>query len=97
MNIDKILEDMRITFKDRNERYSENWRSMGPIMTALYPEGIILRTEEDFVKFSLFEWALGKFVRFARTGHQHQDSLLDAAVYLCILNAYLDENKPEED
>lgn len=90
INMEAVLEEMRATFGERNEKYSENWRAMGPVMSAIFPDGITLRTNDDFIKFALFEWAIGKLVRFGRTGMTHKDGVLDAAVYCAILKGYLD-------
>jgi len=82
---------MEAIYAERNERYKENWREFGPVMDAIFPKGVTLRGPDDFIKFSLFEWALGKLIRFARTDFTHEDSILDAAVYLTILLMYLRE------
>jgi hypothetical protein len=86
---DKILEDMANTYKDRNKTYGESFMSMGPVMAALFPNGITLKTKEDFVTFHLLDWMVGKLNRFVNTGMTHIDSIHDLAVYAAMIEMVL--------
>lgn len=89
MNGGDILADMAETYRERGKLYKDNYLRMGPVMTALFPEGVVLRSEQDFIKWHLLDWAVGKITRFASTGMTHIDSIHDAAVYLAMLEAEL--------
>lgn len=84
-----ILSAMADTFRDRNATYGDNFKKMGPAMIALFPNGVKLETEEDFIRFHLLDWIVGKLTRFASTGCNHIDSIHDIAVYAAILESCL--------
>lgn len=82
-----LMEELAERFRERNGKYKDNWRNLGDVMVALYPEGITLRTADDFVKFHLLEWTLGKVTRFVNS--DDGDSIEDAAVYAAMIGSYL--------
>lgn len=96
LHTDKVLEAMAATFRQRNSEYGDNYLTLGAVMAALFPEGVTLKTEEDFIKYHFFDWAIGKFTRFTRTGMQHMDSLHDCAVYLAMMEDYLTQIKERD-
>jgi hypothetical protein len=83
-----MLEDMLITFKERNTTYNDNYLIVGQVMAALYPDGITLKTPEDFIRYHFVDWMVGKLSRWVRTGMTHDDSIKDAAVYATMLAAW---------
>lgn len=89
LRADITLEQMAKTFRERNETYKENWITVGKVMEAMFPEGLTLRTEDDFVRFHFFDWVVGKLTRFVATDMKHTDSVHDAAVYLAMLESHL--------
>jgi hypothetical protein len=89
LKVPAILRAQIATFTERNRAYGDNWEALGALAT-LFPNGVKLRSPEDFIAWHLFEWAFGKLTRFARTGMTHKDSLHDAAVYLTLLEAYME-------
>jgi hypothetical protein len=82
-----VLETMASTFRVRNKKYGDNWKNVGAVMAALYPEGVTLRTAEDHVQFHLLSWAVGKLTRFVNS--EDTDSIHDAAVYLAMIESLL--------
>lgn len=97
LKVPAILTTQIATFIERNAQYGDNWENMGTILSGLFPKGVELRTKEDFIKWHLFEWAIGKLSRFANTGMTHLDSLHDAAVYLTMVEAFMGyENERQE-
>lgn len=96
MSAEKILEEMAKTYRERNAVYGNNFKKMGPVMTALFPEGITLKTEQDFINFHLFDWMVGKITRFASTGMTHLDSIHDSCVYGAMLENEIIESKKGE-
>lgn len=93
---DQILEEMARTYKQRNQTYGENFMTMGPVMTALFPNGITLKTKEDFVIFHLMDWLVGKLTRFVNTGMVHIDSIHDLAVYAAMIEMILQRQMDRE-
>jgi hypothetical protein len=81
------LEKAAAIFRDRNPTYGENWRKVGPVMTALFPEGVSLRSEMDHARFHILMLIVVKLTRYANAWEKggHADSLDDLAVYAAML------------
>lgn len=89
-----ILADMAETFRERNKVYGDNYKRVGAVMTALFPQGVSIVTPEQFNVWHLFELMVVKMTRFANSGLSHQDSIHDLAVYAAMVESLI--NKPEE-
>lgn len=87
----KILRECAETFAERNKIYGENWRNIGPALAALFPNGITLRTAEEFGRFHLLDLMMTKISRLAVSGIEHQDSAHDCVVYNAMLEAFIRE------
>ena len=87
-----ILDDMSDTFRERNKVYGDNYKMVGEAMVALFPNGVVLRTAEDFNRWHLFELKIVKLTRFAVSGLTHKDSIHDDAVYAAMVESLIDEN-----
>lgn len=87
----KILEEMAETFRERNKIYGDNYKSVGSVMTALFPEGVSLKTNYDYNVWHLFELAIVKLTRFANSKLTHEDSIHDAAVYLAMVESIMEK------
>ena len=92
---DEILDSMAETFRERNKVYGDNYKSVGAVMTALFPDGVSLITKEQFNTWHLFELMIVKLTRFANTGMTHRDSIHDAAVYAAMVESLLEEESDE--
>ena len=77
----KIIETMAATCRNRDGQYGDNYKMIGRLLPILFPNGVTLRTEDDFMRFNLFEMCLVKITRYAVTGLTHKDSIHDLAVY----------------
>lgn len=93
LHTDKILEAMAQTFKEKNTKYKDNYTDVGQILKILFPEGIYLKTEEDFVQHHFVDWMIGKLTRFAKTDFKDTDSIHDMAVYAAMLEDYISQRK----
>ena len=82
-----ILDEMAKTYAERKTVYGENYLKVGTVMTALYPDGVQLKTVEDFTKWHLFELIIVKLTRFVNSDLKHVDSIHDTAVYAAMLEA----------
>jgi len=92
---DEILNSMAETFRERNKVYGDNYKSVGAVMVALFPNGIDLKTEEEFNIWHLFELMIVKITRFANTEMTHKDSIHDTAVYAAMVESLIKEGEGE--
>ena len=84
-----ILSQAHDVYRDRNAEYKDNFRTVGRVMVALFPDGRPpLKTAEDYDRWHIFELLIVKLTRYANNYDQpHEDSLLDQLPYLGILGA----------
>jgi len=93
-NAADILAEMAETFRERNKVYGDNYKRVGDVMVALFPEGVELKTQEDFNTWHLFELMIVKLTRFANSNLTHVDSIHDCAVYAAMVQSLIEkENK----
>lgn len=83
------LDEAIETYIERNAVYKDNFRNVGDLVHDLFPEGVNLRSAEDFTRWHIFELFLVKLTRYAKNYRDggHEDSLKDMTVYLSILQA----------
>jgi hypothetical protein len=81
-------------FAERNAVYKDNFHMVGRIMAAMFPDGITLKTAEDFDRWHLFELKIVKLSRYAVNYEKggHEDSLDDDIVYTAMVAALDAEN-----
>lgn len=97
LETDKVLQTMADTFRDRNKKYGNNYSAVGDILATLFPEGITLKTPEDFCRFHFMDWMVGKLTRFSRTGMTDVDSVHDLAVYSAMMEDLITQLKEDEE
>lgn len=90
---DHFLEALRTageTYEERRKVYGEGFKKHGKALNALFPEGLILKSEEDFTRFVLFMMSWVKLQRYSENLMKggHPDSSLDLGVYSFMLSAY---------
>lgn len=75
-------------FDQRNQLYGSNYKHFGTVMVGMFPEGLTLKTADDFSRFGVFVQAISKDTRYAQQFHKggHVDSLDDGVVYRTMLN-----------
>jgi hypothetical protein len=95
VSADEILNSMADTFRERNKIYGDNYKTVGAVMVALFPNGITLLTKEQFNTWHLFELMIVKLTRFANTEMKHKDSIHDAAVYAAMVESLMDGESDE--
>ena len=97
MSAEQILSDAAATYAERRKVYGDNYKRVGRALAALYPDGLHLRTEEDFTRFQLHLQDVVKTCRYAENFLRggHADSLLDGSVYKAML-ASVDKEAAEE-
>ena len=87
-----ILESMAATFRERNAAYGANWTAIGPTLAVLYPNGITLKTPEDFLRFHYIVLIVVKLSRFTFSHNTHLDSVQDLGVYAAMLESALTDH-----
>lgn len=87
---------MAVTFSERNKVYGDNYKRVGAVMSALFPDGVSLKTADDYNAWHLFELMIVKLTRFANTNMTHKDSIHDAAVYAAMVESLLPKENNDE-
>lgn len=74
----------------RSAVYKDNFKRIGKLMMIHFPEGVTLKTEDDFIRYHLFVMGELKHSRYGTNFHNggHEDSLMDEAVYSAMLAEY---------
>lgn len=85
-----ILLDAAQTFEERQMVYSNNYLRLANAMVAMYPQGLTLKTPDDWIRLYFYLSTITKLSRYATNWHQggHRDSIHDAIVYTALLEAY---------
>lgn len=99
---DQFLTEAAETFKERNKIYGNNYLNVGGAMAALFPQGLMLKTSDDFNRFHIFVLGIVKLSRYANNWCEvagivgHPDSIHDNTVYSAMLESIDDEinNRP---
>ena len=92
-NAADILAERAEAFRERNKVYGDNYKRVGDVMVALFPEGVELKTQEDFNTWHLFELMIVKLTRFANSNLTHVDSIHDCAVYAAMVQSLIEKEK----
>jgi hypothetical protein len=85
--VTELLNRMAILYAERNAVYQDNYLKVGAVMAAMFPEGKVLKTADDFNRWHLFELAIVKLTRYANQYEDggHADSIEDMIVYLAMV------------
>jgi hypothetical protein len=95
----RIIEEMAATFAARGADYSPGdvpgHEVHAQLLQLLWPQGIDFPDIETANRFVLFNFILGKVVRYGLLLNKggHQDSIHDIAVYSAILDSYHERPK----
>ena len=92
---DEFLSKGADIFRKRNAVYGNNYLNVGKCFIGLFPDGIELKTEDDFNRFHIFMLGVVKLTRYANNWKNggHLDSSDDAMVYLAMLSSIDEEIK----
>lgn len=97
-----MLCDAAETHKERNKMYGDAYKKFGGVMSALFPDGVKLETDDDHNRFGVLVMIVGKLTRYAPNFKPepkefemyqvgHADSLRDLSVYAAMLAELDDE------
>lgn len=90
---DEFLTEAAKTFKDRNAVYGNNHLNVGGAMASFFPNGVLLKTADDFNRFHIFMLGVVKVSRYANNWPKggHADSAHDNTVYSAMLESIDEE------
>lgn len=93
--VTELLNRMATLYAERNAVYKDNYRKVGKVMDALFPDGITLKGPDAFNRWHLFELSIVKLTRYANQYEAggHADSLEDQIVYLAMVAGLEEEAK----
>lgn len=79
----QMLTQCAATYDERNALYGDNYKQFGITMLGMFPNGLHIRSPDDWNRIALFIQSMGKMTRYAQNFSKggHDDSLLDSAVY----------------
>ena len=86
-NAAEILDAMAATYRERNALYKDNYKRFGALMVSLFPEGLTVRTPDEWNRICIYMMITSKLTRYAANFEKggHQDSIHDAGVYSAML------------
>jgi len=87
IDVPRELEASAATYRERNPVYGDNWLHFGHVMAAMFPEGITLRTADEWNRMGVLVQCAAKFTRYAAqfANGGHEDSAHDLVVYAAML------------
>lgn len=85
----QILVDGAETYAIKSEEYGESFRCFTRVMVALFPEGVTIRTYEEWMRIQFFLLKVVKLTRYVQhiNSGGHHDSIHDDMVYSAMLEA----------
>jgi hypothetical protein len=85
--VPEILRKAATTYEERNRLYGDNYKKFGPVMEAIFPKGVALRSAEDHTRFGVFVQCVSKLTRYSENFDRggHADSAHDLSVYAAML------------
>jgi hypothetical protein len=89
-----ILRSAADLFEERNEVYADNYKNVGPMMAAMFPEGLQVQSAHDWNRLHILLLKIVKLTRYAQNWETggHEDSTRDDIVYGGML-AHIDASK----
>lgn len=83
---DSLRESANV-FEERGKIYGTSYLRFGPVMTALFPDGISANDPHDMNRLAMVVQIVSKLVRYAGTFSTggYDDSLLDLSTYAAML------------
>ena len=92
----KVRPEVREVFADSLRTIEEreaagfSTRGLGDALNGLFPEGVLLKSPDDHVRYHLFHQVIAKLNRYAATFEEggHEDSIHDAGNYAKLLEIY---------
>lgn len=85
--VPEALSNLGELYSERNKLYKDNYKHFGKVMVGLFPNGLTLKTQEEFLRIGLFIHMMTKATRYSNQFGEggHIDSLDDITVYAQML------------
>lgn len=82
-NVPERLRAAARLFEERNKVYGSNYKTFGQVMAAMYPDGLTVKSAEEWTRIILQVHRITKETRYASNFRRggHADSMEDLAVY----------------
>lgn len=89
-----FLEEAAEVFRNKNKEYGDSYKSFGKIMMAYFPNGVELKTKQDFTRYAILNIMIAKTDRYCKNfiGGGHEDSLTDLSIYSTMLKEIDNDN-----
>lgn len=86
-SVPEILIEAAATYEERNKVYGDTYKNFGSAMAAAFPNGLVVKTADDWNRVGLMVQIMGKVTRYAAQFENggHLDSAHDACVYSAML------------
>jgi hypothetical protein len=86
-SVPELLRAAAATYEERNLLYGDNYKHFGAVMAGLFPDGLTIRTPDEWTRFGLLFHIVSKASRYAinLTRGGHKDSAHDISVYAAML------------
>lgn len=85
-SVPEILTQAAQTYEERSRVYGNNYRQFGHAMAAMFPNGLTVKSPEEWNRLGIFIQVMSKVTRYANSFEAgHIDSAHDACVYAAML------------
>lgn len=86
--VPEILREAADTYEQRNKLYGDNYKKFGNWASQLFPDGLTVKTVDDWNRLGVLVLKMSKMGRYAENWDKggHPDSLLDDVVYTAMLS-----------
>jgi hypothetical protein len=92
-HVPDLLRQAAATYEERNKTYGDNYKHYGMVMIGLFPEGLKIKDEKDWVRLGLVHNCVTKLGRYCHDiSRGHKDSAHDLSVYAAMLEEMTDGN-----
>lgn len=97
--VPRYLRECADVYEERNKLYGDNYLRFGAVMQCLFPDGLTVKTRDDWNRLGVFVQIIGKDMRYAEQflNGGHEDSLVDGSVYKQMLRELDQLASPEEE
>lgn len=83
------IENALCAMRKRDADYDRAYLKAGEILQAFFPNGIALKSSEDFLRYQIFSFCVAKMNRYSQNMKNggHKDSSVDLINYAAILSS----------
>ena len=87
ITVPERLTDLGDLYAERGKVYGDDYKRHGDLMRVFFPNGVILKTLDDFNRYGIFKELVTKLNRYSKSWSTggHEDSLNDISVYAQML------------